>query len=507
VLEAETATFQASGRRIDFPGYFRAYVEGSDDPDAAIEDQELLLPSLKRGDPLKAKQLDPVGHQTQPPARFTEASLVQTLEKEGIGRPSTYATIIGTIQDRGYATKNSNQLVPTFTAMAVSHLMETHFPDLVDTKFTARMEQTLDDIAEGKADSLQYLQGFYKGATGLETQVETKTQSIDPREIVALEITALDARVRIGRFGPYLERAGTEDSQPVRVSLPESLAPAELSDEAALKLFQQKSEGPESLGNDPETGEPIFVLSGRFGPYVQRGDAESNGGKPRRASLMRGMKPETITLQEALGLLALPRLLGLHPETKQAVEANVGRFGPYVKHGDEFRSLTATDDVLNVTLERAVELLSQPKSSRARSAPEPIVELGKHPADGEAITLMKGRFGPYVKHGATNATIPKGVDPGRLTIAQAVELIAQKVAAGPSKKAGSRRRTAATTAAAKPASKTATKATTKTAAKSSAKTTVKPTASKSSAKKPTKTPATKPTTKPATKSTTKKSTA
>jgi DNA topoisomerase I len=451
-INVDDAILQANGKRIDFPGYFRAYVEGSDDPDAALEDREVRLPALKKGDGLKCKELDPVGHETQPPARYTEASLVQTLEREGVGRPSTYATIITTIQDRGYVVKTNNQLIPTFTAFAVNHLLEAHFPDLVDTQFTARMEQTLDDIAEGDAAWLPYLQHFFLGDAGLETQVNEKTQTIDPREIYALSLDGMDARVRIGRYGPYLEQHNNGDA--VRVSLPENLAPGDLMPEEAQRLLQQKEEGPESLGQHPDTGEAVFLLTGRFGPYVQLGDSDANGGKPRRASLLKGMKPQDVTLGLAVDLLRLPRPLGLHPETGTLVEASVGRFGPYIKHGSEFRSLTAEDNVLTVDLDRALELLSQPKGARnARTPAKPLRELGAHPADGKPLVLMEGRYGPYVKHGATNATLPRGVKPGAVTLAQAVALVDEKAAKGPGKRPV--RRTAAKRAPVKPAKRTA----------------------------------------------------
>jgi DNA topoisomerase-1 len=462
------AVFQASGKRIDFPGFFRAYVEGSDDPESALDDQEVKLPPLKQGDGLKCRQLDPVGHETQPPARYTEASLVQTLEREGVGRPSTYATIISTVQDRGYVVKVSNQLVPTFTAMAVNRLLETHFPDLVDVQFTARMEQTLDDIAGGDSAWLPYLKGFYLGEKGLETQVSEKEQSIDPREIHALTIDEVNVRVRIGRYGPYLEQQTNGDS--VRVSLPKELAPADLVPEAALKLLQEKEEGPNTLGQHPETGEPIFVLSGRFGPYVQLGEGDKDN-KPRRASLLEGMKPEAITLETAVALLRLPRPLGMHPDSGKVIEAGVGRFGPFVRHEDDFRSLTKEDNVLTVNLDRALELLSQPKSGRgaARKAPEALRELGAHPSDKQPVTLMSGRFGPYVKHGTINATIPRGMKPESVTLAQALEMIAKKAAQEPSTRKRPVRKTAA-------AAKTTAKKTTTKTKKSPSTKAAKPTA-------------------------------
>ncbi|HLY28201.1 MAG TPA: type I DNA topoisomerase [Aggregatilineales bacterium] len=432
-IAVDDALFQANGKRIDFPGYFRAYVEGSDDPDSALEDREVKLPPLKEGDALKCKELAPVGHETQPPARFTEATLVQTLEREGVGRPSTYATIIGTIQDRGYVVKTNNQLIPTFTAFAVNRLLESHFPDLVDVQFTARMEQQLDDIAEGDAAWLPYLRTFYLGDRGLEAQVNEKTQSIDPREIYALALDELDARVRIGRYGPYLEQRSNGDA--VRVSLPEELAPADLQPAEAQRLLQQKGEGPNVLGHHPESGEPIFLMNGRFGPYVQLGEAENTKDKPKRASLPKGMKPEDVTLEAAVELLRLPRNLGKHPESGTSVEAGLGRFGPYVKHDGHFRSLEASDDVLTIQLPRALELLSQPKRARvARTAAKPLRELGAHPQDQKPVVLMSGRYGPYVKHGDINATLPRNVKPESVTLEQALVLVAEKAAKGPSKR-------------------------------------------------------------------------
>jgi DNA topoisomerase I len=471
-IAVDDAIFTANGKRVDFPGFFRAYVEGSDDPTAALEDREVDLPPLKAGDPLKAKKLDPIGHETQPPARYTEASLVQMLEREGIGRPSTYATIISTIQDRGYAVKMSNQLVPTFTAYAVNRLLENHFPDLVDVSFTARMEQTLDDIAEGDTEAIPYLKAFYLGDAGLEAQVNDKAQTIDPREIYALSLDDLNARVRIGRYGPYLEKGPeTADGEAVRISLPEDLAPAELS-EKAPQLLQQKDEGPNVLGIHPQTGDPVLLLNGRFGPYVQLGEGTEKNAKPRRASLLKGMKPETLTLETAVELLRLPRPLGLHPDGT-VVEAGVGRFGPYIKHGSEFRSLANGDNVLTIELDRALELLSQPKPGRrsARQPAAPLRDLGVNPANGEPVVLMSGRFGPYVKHGEINATLPRAVKPEAITLDQALALVAEKAAKGPAPK---KRR-----AAAKSTIKTTA---TKTVAKSTTKSTKKPAAKKSARK-------------------------
>jgi DNA topoisomerase-1 len=420
-VQVADARFQANGRRIEFPGFLRAYVEGSDDPESALQDRETLLPPLAVGALLACRQLEPIKHETQPPPRYTEASLVQTLEREGIGRPSTYASIISTIQERGYVVKRANQLVPTFTAYSVNRLLETHFPDLVDTQFTARMEQTLDDIAEGNADWLPYLKNFYCGEDGLEKQVERKAQSVDPRELYALSLEPIKAHVRIGKYGAYLEQLA--EPEPLRASLPPDLPPAELDEATALRLLQQKASGGSLIGYHPQTGEPILLLEGRYGKYVQQGEGE----KPKRASLLKGMQPEQVTLEVALGLLSLPRALGVHPQTGKPISAGVGRFGAYVRHGDEFRSLEASDDVLSITLERALALLSQPKGApRARKRAAPLRELGVHPEDKQPVALMDGPYGLYIKHGKVNVKLPPGLSPETLTLAQALQLLAQK---------------------------------------------------------------------------------
>ena len=439
MIEAEDAVFRASGRRVDFPGFFRAYVEGSDDPDAALEDREELLPPLRQGDILDLRDLEALGHETQPPARYTEASLVKMLENEGIGRPSTYATIIGTIIDRGYVERQGNQLVPTYTAFAVTGLLEQHFPSLVDTRFTARMEEQLDDIAEGEAAWLPYLRDFFLGPDGLETLVSRGQEEIDPREASTIRLQDLPASVRIGRFGPFVEYQ--EGGETVTASIPEGIAPADLSAEEVKRLIRTKTEGPESLGNDPETGQPVYLLVGRFGPYVQLGETPEDGEKPRRSSLPKGVTPETLTLELALKLLALPRTLGTHPESGQEIQAGIGRYGPYVVHEKDFRSLSPEDDVHTVTLERALELLAAPK--RGGRGAQPLREVGAHPDDGEPILLYAGRYGPYVKHDGINASLPKGADPDALTSAEAVELLKARAATAKPKKGSRARSTSA----------------------------------------------------------------
>ncbi|MCS7030359.1 MAG: type I DNA topoisomerase [Gloeomargarita sp. SKYG116] len=429
-IQAGEAEFRTTGKRIDFPGFFRAYVEGSDDPQAALEDQEINLPPLREGDIPTCTQVEPVRHETQPPDRYTEASLVKTLESEGIGRPSTYATIISTIQDRGYVRTEGNALVPTFTAFAVTALLERYFPHLVDTGFTAKMEQTLDEIAEGHVNWLPYLQEFYLGEQGLASQVKAQAETIDPAAARTLELEGLgDAKVHIStRYGPYVEIP--QNGQTITVSLPKDLTPGDLTPAVIEELLRQKTEGPTKLGLHPETGEPIYVLTGSYGPYVQLGDVTETNKKPKRVSLPKGMTPEQVTLATAVGLLSLPRTLGPHPEGG-TVKAGLGRFGPYVVHdrgkaGQEFRSLKPEDDVLTITLERALELLSQPKATRGRSTSTPIRDLGLHPDDQEPVQVYQGPYGYYIKHGKVNVGLPEGVTPDSLTLDQALQLLAER---------------------------------------------------------------------------------
>lgn len=431
-LRVEDADFRSSGKRIDFPGFLRAYVEGSDDPEAAVEEQEIILPELKVGEHPICIQIEALSHDTQPPARYTEASLVKTLESEGIGRPSTYASIISTIIDRGYAQLVNNTLVPTFTAFAVTNLLEKYFPDLVDIGFTSRMEKTLDDISTGEVAWLPYLQEFYLGETGLETQVREKESQIDPSQARTVELENIDAKIRIGRFGPYLEgRNGTT------ASIPKDLTPADLDPERVEVLLRQKTEGPDVLGHHPETGEPIYLKIGSYGPYIQLGDVSEENKKPKRISLPKGVKAEDVTLEMAVGLLSLPRTLGTHPVTGCKIQAGLGRFGAYVVHdlgkqGKEYRALKAGDDVLTISLERALELLAEPKKgSRGGGSKSntPIREIGPHPVDGKPVNVYNGPYGPYVKHGKINASLPEGETVEGLTMEKAVQLLAAKASA------------------------------------------------------------------------------
>ena len=437
-LEVADSTFRATGKRIDFPGFFRAYVEGSDDPDAALEGQEVLLPALKVGDSPDCRSVEALSHQTQPPARYSEAALVKMLEKEGIGRPSTYASIIGTIIDRGYATLQANALIPSFTAFAVTALLEEHFPDLVDTGFTARMENTLDEISTGKVRWLPYLEDFYKGEEGLEALVQRREGDIDPGHSRTVALEGLPCVVRIGRFGAYLEsrRVGTDgEEELLKATLPQEITPADLDADKAELILRQKSEGPESIGEDPETGEQVYLLFGQYGPYLQLGQASEETPKPKRASLPKGVKPEEMKLEDALGLLRLPRHLGEHPDGGK-VQAGLGRFGPYVVHDKgkgekDYRSIKAEDDVLVIGLTRALELLAQPK--RGRGGRTALKDLGTPEGANEAIQLFDGPYGLYVKQGKVNASLPEGTTADTLTLEQAVELLAAKAASSPSR--------------------------------------------------------------------------
>lgn len=437
-IAVENAEFKATGRHVEFPGFFRAYVEGVDDPEAALDDQEAALPPLSEKDRLNCQALDAVSHETKPPARYTEATLVKALEADGIGRPSTYATIIDTIIDREYVTKSGSQLIPTFTAFAVNQLLETYFPRLVDLGFTAKMEQDLDDIASGQGDRLPYLQQFYNGADGLDAQVKANEEAIDPRSACTLHFAGLNSRIRVGKFGPYLETE--KNGETVTASLPDSLAPADITNAIADHLIEMKQRGPQSLGEHPETGMPIFLLVGPFGPYLQLGEKGEGDAKPKRVSLPKTRDPNSITLRDALDYLSLPRQLGKHPVTGHVVNAGIGMYGPYVKHEKTFKSLEKTDDVLTVTMDRAIELLAQAKG---KAVIVPLKDLGAHPEDQQPVQVFDGRYGAYVKHGKVNATLPKGSDPLAFTLAEALPLLAERAARGPAPKKSRGRRSAA----------------------------------------------------------------
>ncbi len=482
VAAGEAAEFSASGRVIAFPGFLRAYVEGEDDPEAELADREVVLPALAEGDVVEGTAFEPGSHSTQPPARFTEASLVKAMEELGVGRPSTYASVIATILDRGYVWKKGTALVPSFTAFAVVGLLERYFANLVDYNFTASMENDLDEIAEGHEEALPWLTRFYFGDAaaggdgggtngvadgsarsgtemGLKASVATHLSEIDAREINSIPLgegsDGVPIVARIGRYGPYLQRGDD------RASLPDDVAPDELTIARAEELLDAPSND-RVLGTDPETGLDVQVKAGRFGPYVQLGEVVEGGDKPRTSSLFSTMDPASLTFEQALELLRIPRTVGTDPESGEAVVAYNGKFGPYLKRGTDTRSLSSEDQLLSVTLSEAQALFAQPKQRRGRVAAPPLRELGTDPATELPVVLKEGRFGPYVTDGTTNASLRKGDVVESITMARASELLAERRAAGPS----TRRKKAA------PAKKAA-KKTTKKAAKKTVKKTAK----------------------------------
>ena len=427
----EDAEFAASGKVITFPGFLMAYVEGTDD-EAADDEQEARLPQLAQGDALAANSIDPKGHTTQPPARYTEATLVKALEELGVGRPSTYASIIGTIQDRGYVWKKGTALVPSFVAFSVVGLLEQHFGKLVDYGFTASMEDDLDEIASGDEEAIPWLRRFYfgNGQAGLKTIVSERLGEIDAREVNSIPIGAgsdgQEIVVRVGRYGPYLQRGDD------RASVPEDLAPDELTVEKAEELLAAPS-GDRELGTDPETGLPVIARAGRYGPYVQLGDTESTE-KPRTSSLLRTMSLDTLSLDDALRLLSLPRVVGVDPTDGQEITALNGRYGPYLKKGNDSRSLESEEQMFTVTLEEALALFAAPKRGRGRgAAAPPLREIGEDPTSGKPIVLKEGRYGPYLTDGEVNVSLPKGETVEGVTHERAVELLADKRAKGPAK--------------------------------------------------------------------------
>ena len=443
-IQVAQAMFQATGRTIEFPGFRRAYVEGVDDPEAELSEQERILPNMVKGDSLDMSELTAKDHVTQPPARLTEATLVKELEARGIGRPSTYASIIQTILDREYVFKRGSALVPTYTAFTVVNLLAKHLGYLVDYQFTARMEDDLDEISVEKISSLTYLTTFYFGEKGkhpgLEVKLKEAEQQIDPRVICSTPLgTTPDGNlveVRVGRYGPFLSHGEK------RCGIPDDIPPDELNLEKALELLDKSAEGPKVLGQDPKTGLPVQVLNGRFGPYIQLGPVEQGKEKPKRASLLKGMDPKTVDLATALELLLLPREVGKHPETGQVILALNGPYGPYIQCGTERRSLPENISVLKVVTAECVEILKQPPRRRAmqRKASTVIKELGDHPENGGKVRLLEGRYGPYVTDGDTNASLPRGEDVQGVTLAFAVDLLKARAEKGKTKLPKKRRR-------------------------------------------------------------------
>ncbi len=481
--DGQKVEFSVRGNTITFPGFLRAYVEGSDDPNAELENREKHLPPLKEGDALQGKAFTPQSHETQPPARFTEASLVRRLEELGVGRPSTYASIISTIQDRGYVWRKGSALVPSFRAFAVVTLLEQHFGHLVDYAFTAKMEDDLDAIAKGSEQSLPWLRRFYFGAgependnaqsaperdnaedLGLQAMVSERLGEIDARAINTIPLGKDDdgreVAVRVGRYGPYLQRE--EDT----ARIPDDIPPDELNMERATELLNAPS-GDRELGTEPETGLPVLLKAGRFGAYVQLGPVDPDKKeKPKTASLLKSMSPDTLSLEDALKLLTLPRDVGPDPSDGQMIVAHNGRYGPYLVKGDDKRSLERDDEIFTVTVEQALALFAQPKKSRRRAAAEPLRTLGDDPVSGKLITLRQGRFGPYVTDGETNASLRTGDDPESITEERAQELLQLRRDRGPTTKRAAKKKPAKKSAAKKSAAKKSTaKKTTKKAAK------------------------------------------
>jgi len=413
--------FDAHGKVIEFPGFLKVYVEDIDDPKKERDDKESILPPMQEGESVTGKEFTPNQHFTKPSPRFTEATLVKELEALGIGRPSTYAAIMGNIQNRGYARKVNGALIPTFTAYAVVQFLEANFTDMVNLQYTANLENTLDAISRNEMKSEEFLTHFYKGengTAGLEALLENEVDKEKSRTIMELKDDSdKTITVKIGRYGVYIRDGETN------TTLPDDSIPSELNFEHALQSLEKKAEGPTELCNHPDSGEPVLLKDGRFGPYVQCGD--------KMKSLLPGMTLEEVTSKIALDLIALPKDLGKHPESGDMVKSDIGRYGPYIRCGKNTRSVIAPDSILQLTLERAVEILAMEK---AKSGPRVIKELGIDPKTQMAIEIKDGRYGSYVTDGKINATLPRATPSDEITLDIALQLIAEKKAKGPSKR-------------------------------------------------------------------------
>ena len=495
--DGRDAEFSASGKTITFHGFLKAYVEGADDPNAELDDRERRLPQVNEGDALSAEELSVDGHATKPPARYTEASLVKELEEREIGRPSTYASIIGTILDRGYVFKKGTALVPSFLSFAVVNLLEKHFGRLVDYDFTAKMEDDLDRIARGEAQSVPWLKRFYFGETASDSgsapgrgvggsaaeagngdgdhlgglkELVTDLGAIDAREVSSFPV-GNGIVLRVGRYGPYVERGEKDSETHQRADVPDDLAPDELSVEYAEELLAKPS-GDFELGADPITGHQIVAKDGRYGPYVTEVLPEGtpktgkNAVKPRTASLFKSMSLDTVTLKDALKLMSLPRVVGKDAEGVEITAQN-GRYGPYLKKGTDSRSLESEDQLFTITLDEALVIYAQPKVRGRAAAKPPLKELGEDPVSGKPVVVKDGRFGPYVTDGETNATLRSGDSVETITPERGFELLAEKRAKGPVKKTAKKAPAKKTVTKKAPAKKTAAKKTaaSKTAAK------------------------------------------
>jgi DNA topoisomerase I len=445
--------FTASGRVITFHGFLKAYVEGADDPDAERDDRETRLPDVSEGDRVDVESMEPSDHQTKPPARYTEATLVRELEQREIGRPSTYASIIGTILARGYVYKKGTALVPAWLAFAVVRLLERHFAGLIDYSFTAEMEDVLDNVAAGREPGPEVLARFYFGSGDLEglKKLVSELGDIDARALSTFEVGDGIA-ARVGRYGPYVENSGDG----TRANIPDDLPPDELTLEKARELLANPAGAENVLGEDPETGRRVVAKNGRFGPYVTEvlEDDVPKGTKPRTGSLFKSMSLDTITLDEALKLLTLPRRIGDDPETGEEIVAANGRYGPYIRREKESRSLESEEQLFTITLDEAVARLREPKRRGRAAATAPLRELGEDPETKKPVVVKDGRFGPYVTDGETNATLRRDDNPDDVTLLRAAELLAEKRAKGPTKKRAAKKSTKKTAKKA-PAKKTA----------------------------------------------------
>ncbi len=456
----EALQFRANGQRIDFPGFMRAYVEGSDEPEADLENKDVPLPELKQDDLLSCQEINALYHETKPPARFTEASLVKALEEEGIGRPSTYAAIIEKIkaEDR-YARKVGNALVPTYMAFAVTHFLEEYFSDLVDLKFTARMENQLDEIARGERSKVNYLHEFYRKEGAFRDQIDDRDANVDPESARSVALESFGAELRVGRFGPYVQFE--QDGEVKRVDVPDDIAPAELTLAHLTQLLEEREQGPTIIGLHPEAGRAIYLKKGPYGPYLEietpepepedaapaeegkkkRGrkqGTKKETPKPARASIPRWISIPDLTddpdrgLELAVQLLALPRQLGTHPDDNAPIEAGIGRYGAFIKHGETYRNLPEESRVLDITLEEALVILREPRKGKGIKTSSVLRELGSDP-EGNAVQICDGRYGPYIKGHQVNAPIPRGFSPETLTLEKAIELLAIRKAAMPEK--------------------------------------------------------------------------
>ena len=464
----EDVVFAASGRVITFHGFLKAYVEGSDDPSAEADDRETRLPNVEQGDAVSAASLNAVGHETKPPARYTEATLIKELEEREIGRPSTYASIIGTILNRGYVYKKGTALVPAWLAFSVVRLLEEHFPRQISYEFTARMEDVLDEIAGGRKDRNTELGEFYFGSAdvaGLKKLVN-ELGEIDAKELATFRVGGPDSGIdlRVGKYGPYLEGPGDDGATAGRrANVPDDLPPDELTLEKAQELLANPAGEETELGEDPATGNRVVAKNGRYGPYVTEvlpEDAPARQ-KPRTGSLFKSMSLETVTLADALKLMSLPRVLGEEPGSGEEITVQNGRYGPYLKKGTDSRSIETEDQIFTITLEQALAVYAQPKQRGRAAATAPLKELGNDPVSGQPIVVKAGRFGEYVTDGEYNATLRKDDSVDALTLERAAELLAERRARGPAKKTAKR-------GAKKTAKTSAKKATKKTAAKKKA---------------------------------------